>query len=155
MRRNWFVVLAAVAAVTIPASPASADGLNAYRVEGHGREPARARGGRASTSPRDGISIAGTIDFVATDGQTREAGRRSSSPTTGRRQGREGRRRPDRRRETTPPTTVWTKYDAVADDEKEQYTEQYERLVADHPDIVADAGRRAPPTAAGTSSPCR
>ena len=32
---------------------------------------------------------------------------------------------------------VWTKYDAVPDDDKEQYTEQYERLVADHPEIVA------------------
>ncbi|HYH62962.1 MAG TPA: M14 family metallopeptidase, partial [Solirubrobacterales bacterium] len=33
---------------------------------------------------------------------------------------------------------VWTKYDAVPDDEKEQYTETYERLVTDYPEIVAD-----------------
>ena len=33
---------------------------------------------------------------------------------------------------------VWTKYDAVPDDDKEQYTETYERLVADHPEIVAE-----------------
>ena len=37
---------------------------------------------------------------------------------------------------------VWTKYDAVADDDKEQYTEQYARILADFPAIAAAARRR-------------
>jgi len=32
--------------------------------------------------------------------------------------------------------TVWTKYDAVPDDDKEQYTETYDRILADYPDIA-------------------
>jgi murein tripeptide amidase MpaA len=34
--------------------------------------------------------------------------------------------------------TVWTKYDAVDGDDKEQYTEEYARLVAENPGLVAE-----------------
>ena len=134
MRRNWFVVLAAVAAVTIPASPASADGLNSYRVKATAENlRALAEQGFDVTEGRD--LDRGTIDFVATDGQAAKLGAKQLSSYTAAKAA----------KGIDDPTagaddsayTVWTKYDAVEGDEKEQYTEQYDRLVADHPDIVA------------------
>ncbi len=58
-----------------------------------------------------------------TDHQGAQAAQRGGDPTAG---------------ASDAAYNVWTKYDAVPDDEKEQYTETYQRLVADYPEIVAD-----------------
>ena len=110
MRRNWFVVLAAVAAAAIPASPASADGLNAYRVKATAENlRALAEQGFDVTEGRD--LDRGTIDVVGTDGQAAKldakqltdytaakAAKGIDDPTAG---------------ANDAAYTVWTKYDAV------------------------------------------
>ena len=133
MRRSCLVVLAAVAATAILTGSASADGLNSYRVKATADNlRALAQQGFDVTEGRD--LDRGTIDVVGTDGQMAKLDAKQLSQYDAK-----------AAKGPTDPTdgaddsayTVWTRYDAVEGDDKEQYTEQYDRLLADHPDIVA------------------
>jgi murein tripeptide amidase MpaA len=131
--RAGAVVLAVIIGLAAPAAAQGA-ALDAYRVKA---TPANlkilAERGFDLSEGRD--LDAGTIDVVGTPAQVggakldakrlthnRTATRRAGAPTDG---------------ADDSPYTVWTKYDAVPDDDKEQYTEQYDRLVADNPGLVA------------------
>ena len=126
-------VLAGLAGLAIPAAAGAARGLDAYRVEATAKNlRALAAAGFDMTEGRD--LKAGTIEVVATPQQIGalklEAERLTSNkrrapiadPTDG---------------ATDAAWTVWTKYDAVDGDDKEQYTEQYDRLLEEYPDLVA------------------
>jgi murein tripeptide amidase MpaA len=127
------VALTAAAVFAVSAQAASADSLNAYRVKAtpeHVKELA-SRGFDVT----EGLNLKrGTIDVVGQRGQVAKLG---AKPLTS--------YRAKGAAPAVDPTdgaddsayTVWTKYDAVADDDKEQYTETYDRLLADFPDIVA------------------
>ncbi len=130
----------ALGAGAVSASVASADGLNAYRVKAtsanlkvlaqkgfdvtEGRNFERGTIDVVSTSARLGAAKLGAerlSDFRDPKAAASGAGRRAGSPTAG---------------ASDSAFTVWTKYDAVAGDDKEQYTEEYDRLTADFPSIV-------------------
>ena len=127
------VALCAAAVFAVSAQAASADSLNAYRVKAtpeHVQELA-SRGFDVT----EGLNLKrGTIDVVGQPGQVAKLGARQL--TSYRAKG---------AAPAVDPTdgaddsayTVWTKYDAVDGDDKEQYTETYDRLLADFPDIVA------------------
>ena len=135
MRNVRLVLLLGVVGVLAgTATSASAESLNAYRMKATADNlRALAEQGFDVTEGRDldrgTIEVVGTAGQVAkldakqiTDfGDAKAAG--ATDPTES---------------ATDSAFTVWTKYDAVEGDDKEQYTEQYERLVADYPDIVAD-----------------
>ncbi len=112
-----------------------ADTLNAYRVEASAENlRALALAGYDVTEGRD--LDRGTVDVVGYGSDlSRFHGRQLSSyraapartagpdaaPTDG---------------ASDADWTVWTKYDAVPGDDKEQYTETYERILADYPEIT-------------------
>ncbi len=145
-RHRLLVVLATVALVAPLASSAVAgppdqrratvdDTLNAYRIKATAENlSALALAGYDVTEGRD--LDRGTVDVVGYGGDlARFDGRQLSSY----------RAAPARSaRPQAAPTdgasdsewTVWTKYDAVPDDGKEQYTETYDRILADYPDIA-------------------
>ena len=130
--RAWVVGAAVAITVLLPAAAHAASGLNGYRVEASAQN-LRALGA-AGFDVTEGRNLKrGTIDVVGTaeqigrakldarqltDNEPRVA---RAAPTDG---------------ATDAAFDVWTKYDAVADD-KEQYTEQYDRIVTDFPDIAA------------------
>ena len=135
-RRISLAIVLAFAGIAASAVPASAESLNAYRVEASAKNlKALADAGFDVTEGRDldrgTIDVVGyRSDFLKLDAQRLTnhragAARRGAGidPTAG---------------ATDAAWNVWTKYDAVPDDDKEQYTEQYERLLADHPEIVAE-----------------
>jgi hypothetical protein len=132
------LVLGASGAAT--ASVASADPLNAYRIkatpanlkalalkgfditEGRNRKDGTIE--VVGTAERVGASKLGgkrITNFRDSAQAARGAGSRAGSPTAG---------------ADDSAFTVWTKYDAVAGDDKEQYTEEYDRLLADTRGIV-------------------
>ncbi len=126
-----------VAGGAVAAEVASADGLNAYRVKATPANlKALALKGFDVTEGRDRKD--GTVEIIGTAAQvgatklnakklsdntepSSASARRRATPTDG---------------ATDAAFTVWTKYDAVGGDGKEQYTEQYARLVADFPGII-------------------
>jgi len=125
-----FAVLA-----TFPAAAHAAAGLDGYRVETTA-ENLRALSA-AGFDLTEGRNLKrGTIDVVGTAQQIGAAKLDARKLTDN------DNRRPAARVAPTDGATdsafdVWTKYDAVPDDGKEQYVEQYARLVADYPAIVA------------------
>ena len=115
-------------------SAQAAAGLNAYRVKATA-ENLRALAAQGFDLTEGTNRKRGTIDVVGTAAQI-------------------GAAKIDARKLTDERTTraipgdptgsasdaaydVWTKYDAVAGDGKEQYTEQYDRLVTENPTLVA------------------
>jgi hypothetical protein len=133
--RPAFAALVILAvSVTAPAAAQAAPALNGYRVKATAKNlQALQAAGFDVTEGRD--SKRGTIDVVGTAEQigaakldakklTDNSARRATrlAPTDG---------------ATDAAFDVWTKYDAVDGDDKEQYTEQYDRLLTDHPDLVA------------------
>ena len=131
--RHRLVILVAIAGFAIPAASASASGLNAYRLEATAANlRALAEAGFDVTEGRN--LDRGTIDVVGYKGQLakldakRLTSYRSTAPALV----------PDPTDGATDAAyTVWTKYDAVADDDKEQYEETFDRVLADHPEIAA------------------
>ena len=90
----------------------------------------------------------GTIDVFGTEQAVRavKVGAKPITDARGRtpaeRSGSGGARRAARAADPTAGAddsafAVWTKYDAVPGDDKEQYLEQYDRVLAEHPDLVA------------------
>ena len=134
-RRVSLVAFLALAGIATVAAPASAASLNAYRIEASAKNlKALAQAGFDVTEGRDlergTIDVVGyRSDFSKLDAQRLTSHRGAASARGG-----------------TDPTDgasdadyeVWTKYDAVPDDDKEQYTETYDRVLADHPHIVAE-----------------
>ena len=147
MRRYRLLVAIATVVLVAPLLPSSAaapsdprrasvaDTLNAFRVKATAENlRALALAGYDVTEGRD--LERGTVDVVGyADDLARFNGRQLSSyraaPASA-------------ARAQAAPTdgasdaewTVWTKYDAVQDDDKEQYTETYDRIVADYPSIA-------------------
>jgi hypothetical protein len=133
MRNSRRVVLIVIAGIAIPATPASASGLNAYRLEASAANlRALAQAGFDVTEGRDlrrgTIDVVGYRSYVAKLDAKRLTSYKSTAaplavdPTAG---------------ADDSAFDVWTKYDAVPGDEKEQYAETYDRLLSDHPEIVA------------------
>ncbi len=133
MRHIRALVLLASAAVAFSAAPAQASSLNGYRVEA---TPANLRAlNEAGFDVTEGRNIErGTIDVVGTRSQVAGVG---ATPLTNFKAGAP--------RGVDDPTagasdagyTVWTKYDAVPGDGKQQYTEYYGKLAESHQRIVA------------------
>ena len=152
MHRRWWgacgLAAAALACSTAPALAARGD-LNAYRVEATGKNlRALAEAGFDVTEGRDRrtrtVEVVGTqrqLDALKLAGGAEEV-------VDGK-----GRTSADRSRALNPragsrlaadPTAgaddsayrVWRKYDAVANDGREQYTEFYDRMLAEHPNLV-------------------
>ncbi|CAA9524903.1 MAG: putative zinc-binding carboxypeptidase, partial [uncultured Solirubrobacteraceae bacterium] len=147
-RRRWVVGGAVAAALGMGAPAYAAPGdLDAYRVEATGANvKALAEAGFDVTEGGDRSS--GSIEVVGTAAQLR-----ATKVDARRVLDRRGLSAADRSRRTTPAAgrraraatdgasdaafKVWTKYDAVADDGKEQYEEQYARVLADPRGLVA------------------
>ena len=135
-RRTWGACGLVAAALSFGASPAFGDAndLNAYRVKATGKNLAALnKAGFDVTEGRD--SKRGTIDVVGTSKQiagTKLTAKRltnqhrvaadATDPTAG---------------ASDAPYEVWTKYDAVPDDGKEQYTEEYDRVLKQYPGLTA------------------
>jgi murein tripeptide amidase MpaA len=134
-RRSVLVValLASVLAATAGSAFADAGALNAYRVEATAENLKIL--GAAGFDLTEGRNLDdGTVEVVGTASQVAatklDAEQLTDYPET---------------RAAAAPTDgasdaafdVWTKYDAVPADDKEQYTEHYARLVADNPGLVA------------------
>ncbi len=145
-RHRLLVVLATVALVAPLASSAVAgppdqrpatvaDTLNAYRVKASAENlRALALAGYDVTEGRD--LERGTVDVVGYGDDLarfnarqltsyRAAPARTAGPQAAPTDG-----------ASDAEWTVWTKYDAVPDDDKEQYTETYDRILADYPEIA-------------------
>ncbi|HVF77940.1 MAG TPA: M14 family metallopeptidase, partial [Solirubrobacteraceae bacterium] len=133
----WVGVAVAVSAVA-PAAAQGAAGLNGYRVKATGENlRALAEAGFDVTEGRN--STRGTVDVVGTAAQVGAAkldARKLTDNQT-------SRAAPPARAATTGATDaafdIWTKYDPVtepAGQEKEQYVEQYARVVGNFPAIV-------------------
>ena len=135
LRRSSFAAALAGALLAVFAGAAGAvnSALNAYRVKATAENlKILSEAGFDLTEGRNLDD--GTIDVVGTASQIaatkvnaqrlsdHRAAAAAADPTDG---------------ATDAAFSVWTKYDAVAGDDKEQYTEQYDRLVTDHPSIVA------------------
>jgi murein tripeptide amidase MpaA len=139
-RRSLSAAVVALASLVLVA-PASADSshpLNAYRVKATAKNlKALALAGYDMT---EGRRKDGTVEIVAT---ARQADKLNVGAKVVR--DRAGRTAAQRSAALAPPAdpvtysgsdaewTVWTRYDAVAGDGKEQYREQYDRLTADSP----------------------
>src|SRR4051794_37817711 len=158
------LVAAALACSAAPASGASSD-LNAYRVKATAKNlKALNAAGFDVTEGRDRKK--GTIEVVGTAAKVRQAKvtativRDQGGLTVAQRSRRNSPRAKTRTRRgfradnasavaaatagaSDKAYKVWTKYDAVeeagteTDPDKEQYTEEYARLVAEHPGLVA------------------
>jgi murein tripeptide amidase MpaA len=139
-------LMAAALGTGAPAYAASGD-LDAYRVEATGPNlRALAEAGFDVTEGGDRSS--GSIEVVGTAAQLRATKVEAELVVDDR-----GLSAADRSRRETPAAgrraraatdgasdaafKVWTKYDAVAGDGKEQYTEQYDRVVRENPGLVA------------------
>ncbi|HVF78265.1 MAG TPA: M14 family metallopeptidase [Solirubrobacteraceae bacterium] len=132
-----FVVRTALAAMlglaVLAGTANAATGLNAYRVKATG-ENLRALAAQGFDLTEGRNLDRGTIDVVGSAEQIGAAKvdarkvtdngavQLLADPTAG---------------ASDAAFDVWTKYDAVDGDDKEQYTEQYERLVTDNPGLVA------------------
>jgi murein tripeptide amidase MpaA len=127
--------VAAFALACVAPATASAASLQAYRVDATPKNLERlAESGFDVTEGRDTdartVEIVGTpaqvdrakVDADLVRAQPRTLTTRAASPTDG---------------ASDKAYRVWTKYDAVPGDGKEQYTEQYARLVAERPGLVA------------------
>jgi hypothetical protein len=138
--------MAAALGMGAPAYAAPGD-LDAFRVEATGPNlKALAEAGFDVTEGGDRSS--GSIEVVGTAAQLRATKVKAELVVDDR-----GDSAADRSRRDTPAAgrraraatdgasdaafKVWTKYDAVAGDGKEQYTEQYDRVVRDNPGLVA------------------
>ncbi len=134
LRQGGLVFLVAVFVIAVPAASASAASLNAYRVKATAENlQALAQAGFDVTEGRN--LERGTIDVVGTRGDVAkldakritnyrsEAAALAADPTDG---------------ATDAAFDVWTKYDAVEGDGKEQFEETYDRFLADHPSFVAE-----------------
>lgn len=152
-KRLWGVCGLTAAALTVGAAPAwgATGDLDAYSVKATpGNLQKLAKAGFDAGEGRD--SRSGTIDVVGTESQLRalkvgatlirDARGDSASERSRKKAG------ADVTAQRTPvsnPTAgatdagyeVWTKYDAVAGDGKEQYTEQYARVVRENRGLVA------------------
>ncbi len=122
-RRVSLAIVLAFAGIAASAVPASAESLNAYRVEASAKNlKALAAAGFDVTEGRD--LDRGTIDVVGYRVRLRKARRAAAHQPP--------RAAPRARGAGIDPTAgasdaawnVWTKYDAVPDDDKEQYTER-------------------------------
>ncbi|WP_354697419.1 hypothetical protein DSM112329_03046 [Paraconexibacter sp. AEG42_29] len=133
------LVLATSAALLAP-SVASADALNAYRVKATPKNlQALALAGFDVTEGRN--LKRGTIDVIGTSGQVGAAKLDAKRVTNYKEPAKAPVAKTSRRAAPTDGATdaafkVWTKYDAVAGDDKEQYTEQFDRLESSFPGIV-------------------
>jgi murein tripeptide amidase MpaA len=140
-RRTVLSALVAVLGLAAFAGSAqAAAGLNGYRVKATAANlRALAAQGFDLTEGRD--SKRGTIDVVGTAAQIGAAkvgARKLTSytrPTV--RNGTRSAQSDATAGATDAAYDVWTKYDAVAGDDKEQYTEEYDRVVADYPTLVS------------------
>ncbi len=146
--RRWVVGgLAAAALGTAGPAYGAAGDLDAYRVEATGPNlKVLAEAGFDVTEGGDTSS--GEIEVVGTAAQIRATKLKAELVRDA-----AGRSAADRSRRDTPRTsrgaraatdgasdaafTVWTKYDAVPGDTKEQYEEQYARVLRDNPGLVA------------------
>ena len=120
-------------------SAQAAAGLNGYRVKATAENlRALAAQGFDLTEGRD--AKRGTIDVVGTAAQIGAAKVDARKLTNNTRTPARNTSRSAQSDATAGATDaaydVWTKYDAVAADGKEQYTEQYARVVADFPTLV-------------------
>ena len=134
LRALMFWATLAVAAIA-PAAAHGAAGLNGYRVKATSENlRTLAEAGFDVTEGRN--RERGTIDVIGTaaqvgaakldarrltDNRTSRAAAPTRAPTDG---------------ATDAAWDVWTKYDAVTTDAKEQYTEQYDRVLEDFPALV-------------------
>ncbi len=137
--RGALVALVAGAALVVPAAATAADtGLDAYRVKATAKNiKALAKAGFDVTEGRNRKT--GLIEVVGTKRQITatklEAERVEAKSSSGTRRG-AGEADPTAGA-SDADWVVWTKYDAVDGDDKEQYTEQYARLVEENPGLVA------------------
>jgi murein tripeptide amidase MpaA len=130
------LVVASVLAITalVPAA-AQASALDGYRVKATAKNlHALAAHGFDVTEGRN--LDRGTIDVVGTAGQIAGA-KLDAEKLTANRAGRAATLAKPTDGASDAAFDVWTKYDAVAGDDKEQYTEQYARILADFPAIAA------------------
>ncbi len=138
--RSVRATLAAVLALAAFAGSAqAAAGLNGYRVKATAENlRALAAQGFDLTEGRD--LKRGTIDVVGTAAQIGAAKVDARKLTSNTRQAAPNTSRSAQSDATAGATDaafeVWTKYDAVTGDDKEQYTEQYDRVLADFPALV-------------------
>ena len=132
-------LVAVIALAAFGGSAQAAAGLNAYRV--------KATGANLKALAAQGFDITegsnrdrGTIDVVGTAAQIGAAKVDARKLTNNKRTTARNTSRSAQSDATAGATDaafdVWTKYDAVAADDKEQYTEQYQRLVDDFPTLV-------------------
>jgi hypothetical protein len=130
-RRSLSAAVVALASLAL-AAPASAADLNAYRVKATAKNlKTLALAGYDMT---EGRRKDGTVEIVATAGQVNKLD--VAAKVVKDRQGRTSAARS--RALAVPPDAnysgsdaewdVWTRYDAVGGDTKEQYREQYDRL---------------------------
>ncbi|HEX8101101.1 MAG TPA: M14 family zinc carboxypeptidase [Solirubrobacteraceae bacterium] len=136
-RRTWGACGLVAAALTFGASPAFGDAndLNAYRVEATAKNlQALNKAGFDVTEGRDRDK--GYVDVVGTPGQIAKTKVEAKKMSHERRAAKVS---VQAATDTADDSSynVWTKYDAVPDDDKEQFTEQYDRVVEEHPDLAA------------------
>jgi murein tripeptide amidase MpaA len=134
------VALASLVLVA-PASADSSHPLNAYRVKASAKNlKALAQAGYDMT---EGRRKDGTVEIVATAGQAKKLD--VGAKVVKDRNGRTAAQRSARLAPPADPVTysgsdaewdVWTRYDAVPADGKEQYREQYDRLTTQYDSIV-------------------
>jgi murein tripeptide amidase MpaA len=139
-RRSLSAAVAAFASLVLVA-PASAADLNAYRVKASAKNlKSLAQAGYDMT---EGRRKDGTVEIVATAGQIKQLD--VTAKVVKDRAGRTAAQRSARLAPPADPVTysgsdaewdVWTRYDAVAGDTKEQYREQYDRLTTQYDSIV-------------------
>src|SRR6185436_17828060 len=139
-RRSLSAAVAAFASLVLVA-PASAADLNAYRVKASAKNlKSLAQAGYDMT---EGRRKDGTVEIVATAGQIKQLD--VNAKVVKDRAGRTAAQRSARLAPPADPVTysgsdaewdVWTRYDAVAGDNKEQYREQYDRLTTQYDSIV-------------------
>jgi len=152
MNQRWWgacgLAAVAIACSATPALAARGD-LNAYRVEATGKNlRALAEAGFDVTEGRDRkthtVEVVGTqrqIDALKLGGGAEKVvdakGRSSADRSRAANQRSASALAPDPTAGASDASyRVWRKYDAVAGDDHEQYTEFYDRMLAEHPNLV-------------------
>jgi murein tripeptide amidase MpaA len=139
-RRSLSAAVVALASLAL-AAPASAADLNAYRVKATAKNLKTLA--LAGFDMTEGRRKDGTVEIVGT---ARQVGKLDvNAKVVKDRAGRTSAQRSAALGAAPDPADysgsdanydVWTRYDSVPNDGKEQYTEQYARLETEHPDIV-------------------